>query len=418
MDDPGDKIVNIDAARKPHKNRLLPAHETPAWLRDCILSDTGKPLPVLASALTGIREVMPIALAFDEMTGLPMLMHSLDPVNMADFEPRPLTDVDVGLIQEKLQHLGLSRLSKDVMHQAADIAAYDRRFHPVRDYLDGLEWDGIERLPNLFSVYFGAQPTPYTMNIGPMFMVSMVARIYMPGCKADHMVVLEGQQGTLKSSACAVLGGPWFSDSLPDLDCGKDVSQHLKGKWLIEVSEMHAMSRAENTALKSFISRQEERYRPSYGRKEVIEPRQCVFIGTTNKDTYLRDETGGRRFWPIRCRTIDIEALIRHRDQLFAEAVHYFNQGLKWWPSKEFEREHVMPEQAARYEADSWQDNIAFYLQTKDEVTISRIAREALDIATARIGTSEQRRIAAALEQLGWHRMPKDGAGNRKWCKG
>jgi len=197
------------------------------------------------------------------------------------------------------------------------------------------------------------------------------------------------------------------------------VSQHLNGKWLIEVAEMHAMSRADTAKLKAFLTRDVERYRPSYGRKEVIEPRQCVLIGTTNKDTYLRDETGGRRFWPVKCGTIDVEALAAHRDQIFAEAVHSFHGGVPWWPDKDFEQQHVMPEQAERYEADCWEEIIATYLQVKNRVTVGKIARNALGIANERIGTADQRRIAAALERLDWRRERSGGKtdwqGKRWW---
>jgi predicted P-loop ATPase len=230
------------------------------------------------------------------------------------------------------------------------------------------------------------------------------------------MVVLEGEQGTLKSTTCSILGGDWFSDHLPDVGgSGKDVSQHLRGKWLIEVGEMHSMSRAETTLLKSFISRTHEKYRPSYGRREVVEPRSCVFLGTTNKDAYLRDETGGRRFWPIKVGKIDIAALKADRDQLFAEAVERFRSGARWWPDKDFERKHMMPEQADRYEADPWEQYISDYVATRDKVTIGDVARLGLCIDTGRLATSDARRIAAVLEQLGWARLKKDWKGRRYW---
>jgi predicted P-loop ATPase len=390
----------------------------PGWHGQCIKNEKGKPLPILANALIGLRAEMPETFAYDEMLCVTMLMRAVDGT-LDSFAPRPCTDIDVGKVQERLQHLGLARLSKDTMHQAVDIRAADCGFHPVRTYLSSLVWDGAPRISTLFPAYFGAADNGYAASISGMFIVGMVARIFEPGCKADHMVVLEGAQGTLKSTACRVLGGQFFSDALPDVSDGKDVSQHLRGKWLIEVSEMHAMGRAETTQLKAFITRQVERYRPSYGRKEAIEPRQCQFIGTTNRDTYLRDETGGRRFWPIKAGKINIDALTRDRDQLFAEAVASYRNGAPWWPDKDFERQHIAPEQAARYEADVWEDAIGEYLKTNTKVTVGQIAKEALHIEASRIGRTEQNRIIAAMERTGWRRErpagETDWQGKRWW---
>lgn len=398
-------------------------HETVAglqrhWLNDCLKHDNGKPLPVVANALLALRRDAGLrhAFAFDEMSRQTILFHRIGD-ELAPFDPRVLTDEDVVFACEYLQRAGLRNIGREVVRDAIAARAREQAFHPVRDYLTQLRWDGQKRVGVWLTTKLGAELTDYTRAVGAMFLISMVARICEPGCKCDHMLVLEGAQGTMKSSACAVLGGPWYSDALPDIGDGKDVSQHLRGKWLIEVGEMHAMSRADTTQLKSFISRQIERYRPSYGRLEVEEPRMCCFIGTTNREAYLRDESGGRRFWPVKTGQINIDSLAEDRDQLFAEAVHLFTSDEPWWPDRDFEAQFIKPEQEARYDADAWTELIAGYVATQMKVSVWQVAREALFIEAPRIGTADQRRITACLELLGWHRLPKDRDGKRFWSR-
>ncbi|WP_245443934.1 virulence-associated E family protein [Microvirga sp. KLBC 81] len=386
------------------------------------MNKEGKPLPILHNAMVALSNdpALVSMVAFDEMLSAPMLLHPVPSCRPSleesdAFTSRPVTDTDVGILQEWLQVAGLYRIGKDLTHQAIDMWAQERAYHPVRDYLNSLKWDKCERVKSWLSNYLGVEPSPYAEGIGRMFLVAMVARIFDPGCKADYMMVLEGPQGARKSSACRILGGEYFSDNLPDIAVGKDVSQHLAGKWLIEIAEMSAMSKAENAALKAFISRPVERYRPSYGRKEVIQPRQCVFIGTTNKSVYLKDETGGRRFWPVTVGTIDTEALARNRDQLFAEAVELYRARVPWWPDEVFERDYIKPQQESRFEADVWEEDIVKYLDDKRQTTVRDVAIWALGLEPHRIGTRENRRITSIMERLGWRSCGKNSQGRIAW---
>jgi predicted P-loop ATPase len=392
---------------------------TDGWQTYLMRDDRGQVIPNLANAALALRQAPELAglLTYDDMLRHSLLRRPVPGSRCAAItEPRPLEDSDVAAVQEWLQRHGLRRLGREVAAQAVDLVAREHRFHPVRDYLDAPRWDRVPRIGTWLSYYFGAEPTPYSAAIGRMFLIAMVARIMQPGCKADYMMVLEGAQGTRKSTARTILGGPWFSDSLPDVTGGKDVAVHLNGKWLIEVSEMSALGKAEAAALKAFITRDTERYRPPYGREEVVEPRQCLFIGTTNKTAYLRDETGGRRFWPVKTGAIDTDALSHDRDQLFAEAVKAYRAGERWWPDGDFEREHIVPEQEARFEPDAWEELVGNWLVGKSSCTVAEVAREALNFTTDRIGTAVQRRITAAFEWLGWVRTERTMHG-RPWVR-
>ena len=390
--------------------------EKPAWLSKSIKAKAQGPLSILANVMAALRHDPSLvkAFAYDEMQRTTMLMQK----EGRPIEARPVEDADVFRLQEFLQRAGLKNLGTETVHNAVEQRGRECRFHPVRDYLEILKWDGTPRVENWLVRYLGAPETPYIQAVGRMFLISMVARIFEPGCKADYMLVLEGPQAALKSTTCRTLGGAYFSDNLPDITVGKDASQHLRGKWLIEVSEMHAMGRAETTLLKAFITRQIEQYRPSYGRREVFEPRQCVFIGTTNKQAYLRDETGGRRFWPVSTSSIDIAALKRDRHQIFAEAVRMYRSGVLWWPDRAFEQQHITIEQEARFEQDAWEENIEKYLVcAAQKVTVGQVAREALAIENRHLGRAEQNRIAAILERLGWQRGRRQ-KNARWWARG
>ena len=410
-DDSFDALFASARSQLRHDKRWRADTPTGGWLDNCQQSAAGGPRANLYNAMIALREdpALRDLYRLDEMLRAPVIR--------ANGGTRPLTDADISTVQTYLQGAGL-QLGCDIAHQAVALRASECAFHPVRDYLGSLQWDGQRRIHGWLHTYLGAEHGPYSSQIGQMFLVAMVARVYAPGCKADYMPVLGGPQGARKSTACAILGGEWFSDALPDITSGKEASQHLNGKWLVELAELAALGKAENARLKQFITRPTERYRPSYGRLEVIEPRQCLFIGTTNQSAYLRDESGDRRFWPVTVGAIDTDALIRDRDQLFAEAVTLYRSGFRWWPEAGFEAEHIRPQQDARFEPDAWEEKIAAWLADARpaNTTVLEVATWALSIEPARFGTAEQRRVAAVLERLGWVRGPRTMV-RRPWVR-
>jgi predicted P-loop ATPase len=392
--------------------------EAKAWKAELLRTNRGIPYSSLANVMIALRKDHAFAgvLEFNEMAQDAYLLRNIPLVGgkPAPDTPRQITDDDVSRLQEWLQHNGLPQIGRDICGQAMHLLAREVRRHPVRDRLSGLapEWDETKRVPTWLQTYLGAKgDAKYLAAIGSMFLIAMVARIFEPGCQADYMLVLEGAQGIEKSKACRVLAGEYFSDSLPENLTSKDARQHLRGKWLVEIAELAAFTKAETEPLKAFITRRTEKYRPPYGHHDVDEPRQCLFIGTTNKPVYIKDETGGRRFWPVKCGAIDIEALIRDRDQLFAEAVRRYRAKQKWWPDREFEQELAEPEQSSRTEVDPWFEKIADYVDGSTEVYMLEILQNAVDLEVSRVDPAHARRAAAVLHQLGWAPGKRDKRG-------
>jgi len=339
----------------------------------------------------------------------------------------PLTDTVIARLVDWFENNGFRNYPKDYIRDAILITADQRRFNPLQDWLAGLVWDGVERLKNWTAWLLGTADDPYHNMVGAMFLRAMIARAVWPGEKADYMLVLEGPQRKLKSTVCEILANGYFSDSLPDLAADPvRISQHLRGKWIIEVSELHAFSRAEASRLKQFLSSRIENYTPKYGRNEVHEPRTCVFIGTTNKATYLRDETGGTRFWPIRCGTIRLADLKAAYPQLMAEAfLQVVQQKRTWWPPPEAEEKYFQPQQESRYQGDAWEQPIAqwdrmapdtidgqsFRTNLNPPFFLSQIAEGALGIRPGLLRKAEEMRLAQVLEFMGWTRARRTNKG-------
>ena len=272
-------------------------------------------------------------------------------------------------------------MSVQIAATAAETAAKDHTFHPVKDYLTNLEWDGKLRIANFAADYLGADASPYHAAVSQSILIAGVARIMQPGCKYDTVPILEGSQGKGKSSAIEALFSPWFSDDLAELG-SKDAAMQVRSAWCIEIAELASMGRTEIERVKAFITRRVDRFRPSYGRHVIEVPRQSVLFGTTNNDTYLKDETGGRRFWPIRCNgRIDLDAIKRDKNQLWAEAVSLFNAGTPWWLTDAKTIDAASEEQAERYIGDPWQTSITRLFKRKPPSALTTFSLASHSIA-------------------------------------
>lgn len=276
-------------------------------------------------------------------------------------------DDDVAQLRIYLEAF-FGKLAKNDILDAVAACASDQAYHPVRDYLNGLVWDGVPRLDTMFIDYLGAEDCPYIRAVTRKSFVAAVSRVMTPGCKYDTMPVLVGGQGRHKSSILAKMGGAWYSDSLRTFG-DKDAMETIQGTWINEVAEMQALRKTDTDQVKAFLSKTSDYYRAAYGRYTADRPRQCVFFGTTNSKECLVDQTGNRRWWPV---DIDRQTRKKHvfndlpgeRDQLWAEAVVRWEEGEELYLPPELEdvAQHVQEEHRTRH---PWEGLILDFLDEK-----------------------------------------------------
>lgn len=269
-------------------------------------------------------------MAYDDFEKCEVAIKDL-PWRKVDNHTRRLIDKDDSNIRHYLEKTyGISNLAKT--RDAMEVLSQKTSFHPVRKYLQSTQWDGQPRIDSLLIDYQGAEDNEYTRTVTRKALVAAVARIFNPGVKFDNVLSLIGEQGLKKSSLLAKLGQQWFSDSFSTIE-GKESFEQLQGVWIVEVAEMAALAKAEVEKIKHFISKQEDRYRVAFGRRTEKFPRQCIFFITTNKMDFMKDQTGGRRFWPVRVNVVTPEKDVfkdltqDEVNQVWAEAMYLYKKG-------------------------------------------------------------------------------------------
>lgn len=410
---PRAQIINITVNQhitvdeEPQSKPSESAYAT--WQRlGIILSSTGHPI-------TNEDNVMRV---FEGESHLGKLIYFDDFYNSVFIDDREIKDLDIFKLQTMLQrNYGFQRVTDATVRRALVVLADRTHRNEPRDWMESLVWDGIPRIENFLITHLGAKQTPYTQAASKNFWISMVARIYNPGCIMRTMVILKSKQWAGKSTAFSLIGGKWYAEALESIQ-SNNFLQSLHGKMLIEFADMSGMDRADVNRIKQIISCRMDRFRAPYDRTPNDHMRRCVLVSTTNEGNFLRDDTGGSRFWPIETGTIDQSSIIRDRSNLFAEAVHCFKAGQDWYHMPTDETEAV---QEAYRQNDIWEEVIAEYLNSpslfKKETTVKNIFTDCLKLSMDKWDKSTQIRIARNLATLGYEKFQKfeNGANVKVW---
>lgn len=377
-----------------------------AWGLD--LNGSGVPLTNLSNAVAILEKDPTLAGSVWFDTFLQRILTNVD-------APREWTEADdINLTLDMQRRHGLARMNRETVSQAVIAIAMRNLKSCVKDWLSTLEWDNEPRMEHFFEDHFGAPGTEYTRAVSKNFFLSLVARAFIPGCQVDNMVVLEGAQGVYKSQSLKTVGGAWFSKQQESVTDPKAFAELLQGKWLVEIDEMSSFKRSgELSSIKAMVSTQSDRFRPAYGRYAKDQPRQCIFVGTTNETDWNKDDSGARRFWPIAVKgEIDIAGVAACRSQVLAEAVARFLSvpldaptGVRvgaradWWHTPVAD---TQTEQMKRFDMDPWTDSVEEYLGGRLTVSIPDLLINALDLKKKEINSGQSRRVAAILRFLDW----------------
>lgn len=298
---------------------------------------------------------------------------------------------------------------------ASSIEAVARKnsFHPLRDKLSALVWDGNSRVDTWTTKYLGADDTLVHATMGARWLLGAVRRAFEPGSQMDAALILEGAQGLGKSTALRVLSLGFFTDELSDVG-SKDAAMQLHGNWIVEIAELDAISRADAAKVKAFLTRRTDKYRPPYGRHVEEHPRQCVFAGSVNHSDYLKDETGGRRFWPLACQRIDLEALRRDAEQLWAESVQRYRDGEASYIDDAAIAAEIASHTSQRYQRDVWDDVVRAYAQVRESVSVAECL-EHVGVERSRWSQNDSNRVAKILKAHGYVRRQFRVKEERVW---
>lgn len=321
--------------------------------------------------------------------------------------PRELQDNDYFALRVYLERLDNFNAAypKEVIADAIENVARLNPFNEVLDWLGALKWDGVPRLDKWLSRYLYAEDNDVNTFIGRKFLISSIARAIEPGCKADHVLVLEGEQGIGKSTVFSTLFGKWYLEGMPSPD-DPHAAYKIQGWWLVESSELSSLGKSDARALKSFLTQKEDVYRPPYGRNFIKAPRRCVFGASTNEDNYLKDPTGSRRWWSVKTTSanlFDLKALSEDREQIFAEALVAYRSGEAWHPQTEAEKAMLKEVQDDRGEENIFSAKLAEWLNlpTTPKTFPLNAALAALGLEIGKANKVQQMQCSDALRYLG-----------------